>query len=200
MKAYELDPDMFPQREVVKAYQDVGHEYERTTTDRVYQTFYSLVTADPVRHQQIEKKIQGCYRSKDNKGEWLYYHVLLLGRDWKLNKKDFNYVEGLIEGMPTWHKEIEPSTGKVISGTTQIEEVNKIHTIPWTKVKFDEISRYFTDTVFFVVVDRSGRKYSCNAQEFKNLGYDELVDLKTGRTEYLKERQRQGGVITKGIG
>jgi hypothetical protein len=40
MKAKQLYPDLFPQKEVVKAYQDVGQEYELSTHDRVYQLFF----------------------------------------------------------------------------------------------------------------------------------------------------------------
>lgn len=33
MKAKELDRHLFAQREVIKAYEDVGQEYERTVHD-----------------------------------------------------------------------------------------------------------------------------------------------------------------------
>jgi hypothetical protein len=41
---------------------------------------------------------------------------LLSGHDWKGNRKEFAYVEGLIEGMPVLEKEIDPSTNEVIAG------------------------------------------------------------------------------------
>ena len=138
----------------------------------------------------------------------LFPHVLLSGHDWKGNRKEFPYVEGVIEGMPVFEKEIDPSTNDVIAGTTQVMEMIKVYTIPFSKEKFNEISKYFADGTFFCVVDRNGKRYSCNAKEFRDISYDELIDQKTGLTDYFKNRQRQnnqeqqlgaggGGVISK---
>jgi hypothetical protein len=56
MKAKELDPNLFPRQQVVKAYEDVGQEYEMTIQDRVYQTHWlPLVTADPIKNQDRTK-------------------------------------------------------------------------------------------------------------------------------------------------
>ncbi|MFL6377809.1 MAG: hypothetical protein ACJ72R_10145 [Nitrososphaeraceae archaeon] len=33
-----------------------------------------------------------------------------------------------------------------------------------------------------------GKSYSCTAEEFTNLGYDELIDLKTRFREYMKSK------------
>jgi hypothetical protein len=43
MKAKDLDENLFPRRQLVKAYEDVGQEYERTIQDRGYQIWYPLV-------------------------------------------------------------------------------------------------------------------------------------------------------------
>ena len=69
MKASELDANLFPPQEVVKAYEKVGQEYERTCHDRAYQEWwYPLVTAEPVKDQQIKKLISQLYRLKDPDG------------------------------------------------------------------------------------------------------------------------------------
>lgn len=144
MKASELDPHLFPPKEVVQAYEKGGHEYEQTVHDRVWTWWYPLISADPVKDQQIKKIISQIYRIKDPDGkEWLFYNVGLHGNDWKGNRKDFSYVEGLIEGIPVSNYEIEPSTNEVIAGTTQVLEVKKKYTIPFTKAKVEEISQYF---------------------------------------------------------
>ena len=58
MKASELDANLFPPKEVVKAYENVGQEYERTCHDRAWQEwFYPLVTAEPVAKQEIKKLV-----------------------------------------------------------------------------------------------------------------------------------------------
>ncbi len=189
MKAKELDKYLFPQREVVKAWEDVGQGYELTVHDRTWNWFFPLVTADPVKNQEIVKQIQGCYRLKNSNGEWLYYHVLLSGKDWKGNRKEFNYVEGLIEGMPIFTKDIDPSTNEVVAGTTQVLEMTKVYTIPFTKEKFDGVSKYFDTGTFFAVVDKNGKRYSCNAKEFRDVSYDELIDQKTGLAEYMRSKR-----------
>jgi len=74
MKASELDPNLFPRHQLVKAYESVGQEYEKTIQDRVYDVWYPLVTAEPVKDQEITQKITQLYRVKDAKGkEWLVY-------------------------------------------------------------------------------------------------------------------------------
>ena len=78
MKAKELDEHLFPQRDIVKAYDDVGQGYELTVHDRTYAWWFPLVTADPVKNQEILKQVTGCYRLKNREGEFLYYHVLLI--------------------------------------------------------------------------------------------------------------------------
>jgi hypothetical protein len=74
MKASELDANLFPPQEVVKAFEKVGQEYERTCHDRAYQEwFYPLVTMDPVKDQEIKKVIPQLYCTKEHTTgkEWL---------------------------------------------------------------------------------------------------------------------------------
>jgi hypothetical protein len=98
MKARELDPHLFPRSQLVKAYEEVGQEYEMTIQDRVYQMHWlPLVTAGPVKDQEIQQKINQLYRTKDSKGkEWLFYDIILYGKDWQGNTKSFDYREGII--------------------------------------------------------------------------------------------------------
>ena len=37
-----------------------------------------------------------------------FTNVELYGNDWKGNRKDFSYVEGLVEGMPIFNYEKDP--------------------------------------------------------------------------------------------
>ena len=184
---------------VYDAYKKVGQLLERTGSDRTWDWWISLVTADPVKDQQIVKSIPQLYRIKDSDGkEWLFYNVDLSGRDWKGNRKDFNYIEGVIEGMPEFHYEIDPSTQKVISGTTQVQDVTRKYTIPFTKAKVEELSKHFRVPLSCIIVAPDGRKHSCSLQEFRDSNYDELIDLKTGFSEYMLSRRRgqlkEGGV------
>ncbi len=122
-----------PQRIVVyKTYQKVGQSYERTIHDRTWDWWINLVSAEPVANQEIKKVIPQIYRTKDQAtgSEYLFYNVELSGNDWKGNRKDFSYLAGVVEGMPVFNYEIEPSTNKIISGTTQVLEVKREYTIP----------------------------------------------------------------------
>jgi hypothetical protein len=193
LQASELDANLFPPQEVVKAYEKVGQEYERTCHDRAYQEwFYPLVTAETVAKQEIKKVISQLYRIKDPDGkEWLFYNVDLSGNDWKGNRKDFSYLEGITEGMPVFNYERDPSTDKVIPGTTQVLEVTKKYTIPFTKAKVDELSKYFRNPVACVVIAGDGRKYSCSLDEWRDMPYNELVKEKTGINEYFRSKRRK---------
>jgi hypothetical protein len=189
MKASELDANLFPPQEVVKVYEKVGQEYERTCHDRAYQEWwYPLVTAEPVKDQQIKKLISQLYRIKDPDGkEWLFYNVDLSGNDWKGNRKDFSYLEGITDGMPVFNYERDPSTDKVLPGTTQVLEVTKKYTIPFKNEKVDELSKYFRNPIACVVVAGDGRRYSVSLEQFKSLSYQELIDIVTGYADYMKD-------------
>ena len=96
-QSYYIPPSQIP---AVKAFEEVGLQYERTVHDRVWNWFVNLVTAEPVKDQEIKMVIPQLYRTKDPDGkEWLFYNCELSGRDWKGNRKDFSYLEGVIEGV-----------------------------------------------------------------------------------------------------
>jgi hypothetical protein len=58
MKAKQLDENLFPRPELVKAYQAVGQKYEETIHDHGYKQWYPLVTANPrLKEQEIDQKI-----------------------------------------------------------------------------------------------------------------------------------------------
>jgi hypothetical protein len=64
MKAAELKEDMFPQMEVVQAYDKAGQTCEPSVHDRVWTTFfYPLVTADPIKDQKIRTVISHVQRT-----------------------------------------------------------------------------------------------------------------------------------------
>ena len=104
-RSYYIHPERIP---VYEAYQKVGQVFERTVHDRVWDWWITLVTSDPVKDQQIKKTIPQIYRTKDQStagtgtgsAEYLFYNVEFSGNDWKGNRKDFSYIEGVTEGMP----------------------------------------------------------------------------------------------------
>jgi hypothetical protein len=59
----------------------------------------------------------------------------------------------------------------------------------FTKAKVNELSKYFAEPLEFIVEDKTGRKYSCSLEEFRDLSYDDLVNLKTGFSDYMKKRR-----------
>ncbi|MGC2427105.1 MAG: hypothetical protein WA421_08720 [Nitrososphaeraceae archaeon] len=193
LRAKELDRDLLPHREVVKAYSDVGQVYERSCHDRSYEWFYSQINGkESMRSQPIDQRIINLCRLKDSKGEWLTYGVELYGRNWEYNQVDFYHHEGIIEGMPQFHNKINPQTEEIDSNATTVHSLKTVYTIPFSKQKVDEISKYFSDSVQFIIKERgSGRKYACNQQEFRDLPYDELISIKNGYSEYIRNRKAQ---------
>ena len=102
-------------------------------------------------------------------------------------------MEGVVEGMPILDKRIDPSTNEIIPGSTLVHEVKSVYTIPFSKQKVNELSKYFADNTGFIVKDKhSTTRYSCSMQEFLNLEYEELLNLKTGFTDYMKSQKRSG--------
>jgi len=191
MKACELDERMLPPRRVLEDYAKAGQIYEETVHDRAWKHFYALVNGnDKTKSQELDQKISSLYRIRDSKGEWLTYGLTLIGKNWKGNRCDFFHSEGLIENLPVWNWEIDPVTDKIMPNSTQVFELKKAYTIPFTKTKINELAPYFTDNCQFVVKAKDGRRYSCSQREFCELGYQELIDLKTGFTEYMNSKQQ----------
>ena len=186
--SYYLPPQRIP---VYEAYQKVGQIYERTINDRTWDWWLSLVTAQPVAQQIIQVRIPQIYRTKDPDGkEWLFYNCDMSGNDWKGNRKDWSTLEGVTDGIPVFNYEIEPNTNKVVPGTTQVLEVVKKYTIPFTKAKVDELSKYFVaNPLSCIVIAPDSRKYSVTLEQFKSLGYNELIDMVTGYADYMKNRR-----------
>jgi hypothetical protein len=58
--------------------------------------------------------------------------------------------------LAVFEKEIDPSNNEVIAGTTQVSEIIKIYTIPFSKDKVDQISTCFEVRTFFCIVNRNG--------------------------------------------
>jgi hypothetical protein len=209
MKAKQLDPHLFPRKEVIEEYKRIQYDpedkeywgYEPTVHDRVWTTFfYPLATGNKkLEEQEIEYRVDQMTRHKTKDGEWLTYYVSLVGNDWEGNKIDYSYIEGKIENIPIFHRRVDPQTDQIIPGTTQIQDLHDIFTIPFSKQKVEELTEYFSDTISFYIEERrSGRLYICSIQEFRNTDYDELIDIKSGFAEYRKSRQQQqkggGGV------
>ncbi len=187
-RSYYIHPQQIP---VVKAFERGGQVYPRTIHDRTWHWWISIVTADPVANQEIKIVIPQIYRTKDaaTGKEWLYYNLEMSANDWKGNRKDWTTLEGVTEGMPVFNYEIEPSTKKIVAGTTQVLEVKKEYTIPFTKAKVEELSKYFRNPLSCIVIAPDGRKYSCTLSEFRDMPYDELINLKNGFTEFMRSRR-----------
>jgi hypothetical protein len=198
LKAKDLQRHMLPMQEILRAYQEVGEDYEVTGHDRCWKRFYFEVTANKnLQNQRIEQSISSLNRVRYQNKDWLTYGVALQGKNWKGNTRDFYHMEGYVtdgcrEGLPIFHRDVDPMTDEVISGTTQMSGHKPFYTIPFTKEKVDELSEYFTEQHSFSLKDNvSGRRYTCTLSEFRDLPYEELINLRTGLTDYLQSRQSQ---------
>jgi hypothetical protein len=190
--SYYIPPQRIP---VYEAYQKVSPGlFERTIHDRTWDWWISVVTSDPVKNQEINKFITQLYRIKvptDGGKEWLYYNLDMSGYDWKGNRKDWTTLEGVIDGMPVLNYEIEPSTNKIIPGTTQVLEIKREYTIPFSRSRVEELSKFCKAVAPCIVIAPDGRKYSVSLEQFKSLGYNELIDMVTGYADYMKNRRGQ---------
>lgn len=92
--------------------------------------------------------------------------------------------------MPVFQKKINPQTKEVVPDQTQVLELKDVYTIPFSKQKVNELQKYFTDNVQLIVIDRTGKRYGCrNLAEFTDVGYEDLIDLKTGYADYHRSRR-----------
>jgi hypothetical protein len=195
-RSYYIPPSQIP---VYKEHERVGDDYERSSHDRVWDWWLSLVTADPVAKQEIKIIIPQIYRYRDpaTGKEWLFYNKEMYGYDWKGNRKDWSDLEGVVD-MPLWKYDREPETNKIKPGTTEEFDHYKEYTIPFSKTKIEEISKYFKTPLSCIIMEPNRRKHSCSLSEFKDMSYDELIDLKNGYTEFMMSRLRghlkEGGV------
>jgi hypothetical protein len=186
-QSYWLPPH---QIQVYKEFQRVGQLYDRSISDRVWNNFVALVCVEPVKDQEIKKTISQVYRIKEPSTgkEWLTYNCELFGRDWQGNAHDYSWLEGVIS-MPEWTYDIDPRSNKIMSATTQVFAMNKKYIIPFTKEKVSELSKWFKTPLSCIVIALDGRKYSCSLNEFRDMEYDSLVNLKTGFTEFMQRRR-----------
>ena len=64
-------------------------------------------------------------RLKDSKGDWLVFGVGISGKNWKRNTVDFFHTEGMTDGIPAFHNDIDPQTEEIIPATTQTQELKQ---------------------------------------------------------------------------
>jgi hypothetical protein len=89
-------------------------------------------------------------------------------------------------------------TYEIKKGSAQIESHQTFYDVPFSKEKAQELLDMFSEDLEpgphnLTIVDSTGRRQSCNLDEFVNADYDDLVNLKTGFSEWMKERERESG-------
>jgi hypothetical protein len=199
LKASDLDREILPLKELVAAYEKAGRDYEFTSQDRNYQAFHAKITGDEnKKDQSIRQRINQLYRLKDGDGkEWLVYDITLGAHDWMGNLLNYYYgtigkvTDGTTDGMPEFHYSFKfnHDTGRMDRDVASVQGHQPYYTIPFSKQKLEELSEFFKEPLTFVIVDKAtGKKYSCNQREFTELEYQELIDLKTGFSDYMKNK------------
>jgi hypothetical protein len=179
---------------IIKAYKDANFldRRDESINERVWRThFLPKATGDQQdRPRPITKEVQGIYRSKHKGKEYLTYHAMFRGTDWEKNPIDFNLLMGKYE-IPEFQFRRDPHTDEVINAQTQITGHRTHYDIEFTKAKAQELIGMVAEgsLLGLVVIDPSGKKWSCSKQEFINVDFDELVDRKTGFAAYLEERR-----------
>ena len=79
-RSYYIHPQRIP---IYEAFQKVNQSFERSISDRTWDWWITIVTADPVSGQEIKKVVPQIYRGKDQAtgSEYLFYNVELYGND-----------------------------------------------------------------------------------------------------------------------
>jgi hypothetical protein len=177
---------------ILKAYEDADFHKDETCNDIAYtRHFLPLVTAQQKdRPRPVTKEVQGIYRLKDKGKEYLIYHALFRGTDWKRNEVNFSMLMGRYQ-LPKFRYEIDPNTNEVITEKTQVQGLDTVYDIPFSKEKAKElIDMSVTGFPTLVIIDPvGGKKYSCLIDEFIKEEFDVLISQKTGLAQYLEERE-----------
>lgn len=160
---------------VLAKYEEAKQQYNPTAHDLEEQLFNRLCKGRPVK-----SLINSIYRIRlPNGSEFLYYSEVLIGSDHVGNEKRFTHIVGRYE-EPVFYYRYNPDTSA--AEAVEITRHQTVYEIPWSKEKFDELTKRLSDAPYFYVVG-SSRKYAVPTMEqFRDLSFDQLVELgKTGK-------------------
>jgi hypothetical protein len=183
---------------ILAEYKKHEYEYDDPIEARVfYKHFKPLAIAQQKdRQRPITVEVQSISRLRYKGNEYLTYQVLYRSEDWRHNPISFTPSSQGVYKVPRFRVDIDPNTNEVRPGTAQIESHQTFYDIPFTPEKAKELLDMFSEEMEpgpanLTVVDSGlgGRRFSCNVDEFVNMDYNEPVNLKTGFTEYMKDRE-----------
>jgi hypothetical protein len=179
---------------ILARYEKYGRERDPPCHERVWNSWFKpLATAqqkDKPRPVTIE--IKQIIRLKHKGKEYLKYGATLRCTDYRRNAIDFYETFGHYE-LPRFTVQTDPNTEEIIEGSAQVDGHETIYDIPFTKEKVKELLSMSPEDgkIQLTIVDQTGKRCSCNQNEFLNDSYDELIDRKTGYFEYLRDRDRK---------
>jgi hypothetical protein len=181
---------------ILAEYKKYEYDYDDPIEARVfYKHFKPLAIAQQKeRRRPITVEVQSISRLKHKGNEYLTYQILYKSEDWRHNPISFTPSSQGVYKIPRFRVEIDPNTNEPRPETARIESQITQYDIPFTKEKAMELLGMFSEEIEpgphnLAIVDSSGRRFSCNVDEFVNMDYDELVNIKTGFSEYMKERK-----------
>jgi hypothetical protein len=179
---------------ILAEYKKYEYEWDDPVEARnFYKHFMPLAVAQQKdRQRPITVEVQSVSRLRHKGNEYLTYRVLYRSEDWRHNTLNFCPSNQGTYKVPRFRVDIDPNTNEVRPGTAQIESLQTHYDIPFSKEKANElISMSSEDSpLTLTIIDSSGRRHSCNPDEFVNEEFESLVDLKTGLAEYMADRDR----------
>lgn len=181
---------------ILAEYKKYEYEYDEPTEARVfYKHFKPLAVAQQKdgRQRPITVEVQSITRLKHKGNEYLTYQVLYRSEDWRHNPISFAPSSQGTFKVPRFRVDIDPNTNEPRQGTAQIDSLHTFYDVPFSKEKAKELISMSSgeSPLSLTVVDQSGRRFSCNPNEFVNEEFDSLVNDKSGFSEWSKERDRK---------
>jgi hypothetical protein len=178
---------------IMKTYEAAKYHRDETTNELAFfRHFYPLVLGQTQngKPRPVTKEVNQIYRLRNKGKEWLMYNATFRGTDWKRNALDWNYLMCRYQ-IPIFRYELDPNTNEVIPEKTQIQGLDTVYDIPYSKETAQElISMSPTGTPSLIIIDPAGnKKYSCNQREFVNDDFDKIIDVKSGFAQYIEDRE-----------
>lgn len=168
------------------------NDYKRDETVHelsYYRHFLPFVKARPVTCETTGQ----IYRLRQRQKEFLKYFVTYRGHDYKGNELTFTTLVGQYE-IPKFVKLRSMTTNEdgTSQETVQVNGHEVVYDIPFTKVTFDKLIEQMNPDahLYLMIIDHTGRKYSCSSKEFREDSYEEIIDRKNGFADYLAARKQ----------
>jgi hypothetical protein len=179
---------------ILARYEKYGREREETVHEMVFNRHFKplAIAQQKSKPRPVTMEVKQITRVKHKGKGFLKYGATLKSSDYRTNAIDFYETFGHYE-LPKFAVQTDPNTEEIIEGSAQVNGWESVYDIPFTKEKAKELLAMAPEngSIGLAIVDSNGKRYSCSQNEFLNDSYDELIDRKTGFSDYLRDKDRR---------